>query len=159
MVALVTYLLLPQASPRNPYLAVSERPFEEGELDRNEEIASTSGQLLRECGAREFSSSPRMVLMAFHIRLSGSFLKMIWPFIVFLNGQQARDTRCMCRCSQIRRPRFTKASAFHPIWQRFHRACILLGAVRRQTIWLRTLAQKGCFIQCLNETRWRSYYD
>lgn len=54
IIALVTHLLLPQAEARNPFLAVSERPFDEGELDRIEDIASTSGQLLRECGAKEF---------------------------------------------------------------------------------------------------------
>ncbi|MEL7188310.1 MAG: hypothetical protein AAGK17_02055 [Pseudomonadota bacterium] len=36
------------------YLTVYDRGYEESELTRIEEIASTSGQLLRECGAKKF---------------------------------------------------------------------------------------------------------
>ncbi len=41
-----------------PYLSVSERPYKEGEIERIEEIASTSGELLRDCGAKEFFIKP-----------------------------------------------------------------------------------------------------
>lgn len=46
--------LFSPAEQKFPYLAVSERPYEEGEIERIEEIASTSGELLRDCGAKEF---------------------------------------------------------------------------------------------------------
>ena len=51
---LFALLLLPQASKRSPYLAISDRPFEEDELNRIEEIPSTSAQLLWDCEAEEF---------------------------------------------------------------------------------------------------------
>ncbi|MBY8333619.1 hypothetical protein [Qipengyuania pacifica] len=54
LAAIVARLLIVPAEEKHPYLAVSERPFEQGEIERIEEIASTSGRLLRECGAKEF---------------------------------------------------------------------------------------------------------
>jgi hypothetical protein len=56
--ATLARLLIAPADESSPYLAVSERPYEEGEIERVEEIASTSGQLLRECGAKEFFLKP-----------------------------------------------------------------------------------------------------
>lgn len=54
LAALLARLLIAPSDEQHVYLAVSERPFVEGEINRIEEIASTSGQLLRECGAQEF---------------------------------------------------------------------------------------------------------
>lgn len=54
LVALLARVLIAPPEEQHVYLAVSERPFVEGEINRIEEIASTSGQLLRECGAKEF---------------------------------------------------------------------------------------------------------
>ena len=49
---------VPAPEKKYPYLSVSERPYEEDELERIEEIPSTSGELLRDCGAKEFFMKP-----------------------------------------------------------------------------------------------------
>ncbi|UAB77517.1 hypothetical protein INR77_12015 [Erythrobacter sp. SCSIO 43205] len=46
--------LAAKTDAEHPYLSISERPFEEDELDRIDEVAPTSGALLRECEAQEF---------------------------------------------------------------------------------------------------------
>ncbi|MCP5395936.1 MAG: hypothetical protein H6918_04250 [Sphingomonadaceae bacterium] len=56
--AIAAQFLIPPTEKRHPYLAVSERPFAEDDNDRLPEIAWTSGQLLRECGAKEFLIKP-----------------------------------------------------------------------------------------------------
>ncbi|GAA4644490.1 hypothetical protein GCM10023115_24500 [Pontixanthobacter gangjinensis] len=58
LAAMLARLLIVPADELHSYLAVSERPYVEGEIERIEEIASTSGQLLRECGAKEFFIKP-----------------------------------------------------------------------------------------------------
>lgn len=51
--ALTHFLTNPTDDP-SPYLAILERPYSEGEIERMGEIHSTTAPLLRECGAKEF---------------------------------------------------------------------------------------------------------
>ncbi|WP_379550273.1 hypothetical protein [Qipengyuania sp. DGS5-3] len=51
---LATNLFVQAPAELHPYLSVSERALTVEELDQFEKFAQTSGQLLRECGAKQF---------------------------------------------------------------------------------------------------------
>jgi hypothetical protein len=54
LVALLTRLLTPSTDEQHFYLAVYDRPYSEEEIEKFEEIASSSAQLLHQCDAKGF---------------------------------------------------------------------------------------------------------
>lgn len=54
---LARWIIVPP-DERFTYIVVYERPLADDEMDSNEDIVTTSGQLLHECGAKEFWIKP-----------------------------------------------------------------------------------------------------
>lgn len=56
--AVLARLIIAPSDERDTYILVYERPLSEDEMDSNEEVIATSGQLLHECGAKKFWFKP-----------------------------------------------------------------------------------------------------
>lgn len=54
LVTLLTRLLTPSPDEQHVYLSVYDRPYSEEEIEKFEEIASSSAQLLHQCDAKGF---------------------------------------------------------------------------------------------------------